>query len=90
MKVTIWIDWSYQDICSSEAQLKDAYDDSGCALAFEEFLSSYCSNLDWETIWEGFNNNTERDKILKEFEKAVKEDFWAWVDDHYEEITLEI
>jgi len=90
MKVTIWINWDYQDICSNETQLKDAYDDSGCALTFEDFLSSYCANLEWGAIWEGFNNNTERDKILKEFYEAVKEDFWAWVDDHYEEITLEI
>lgn len=90
MKVTIWIDWYNQDIYSSETQLKEAYDDSDCALTFEDFLSSYCGHWDWEAIWEGFNNNAERDKILKEFEKASKEDFWAWVKDHYEEAEIVI
>ena len=94
MKVTIWIDWDNQDICSSEVELRAAFQDNeedlSEDLSLENFLSDYVENWTWEDIWEKFNNNAEREAILREYDKAKDNYFWGWVQDTYREEEINV
>lgn len=85
MKVTIWIDWDNQIICSNRKELAEDYEKSDCCIEFEGWLDDhYTASEVWEV---SADTKTAIKQEYKKYSDVCLADF---IDAHYEAIEIEV
>ena len=85
MKVTIWVDWDNQTICSNKKELAEDYENSDCHVEFDVWLDGHYTAIE---VWD--IDADIKTAIKQEYARHSEDCLADFVDAHYEAIEIEV